>query len=261
MPNASKLAWDPTKYLRFEEYRSRPAAELLSRVPLEAPERVYDLGCGPGNSTRLLRQRWPKASITGVDYSEDMLTKARELNLDAEWQLGDIASWSPKVEPDLIFSNATLQWLGDHEVLFLRLLGLLKSGGVLAVQMPRNFTSASHTIVQQIVETGPWAARLKPVRDFKPVARPEDYYNILASGADRIDIWETEYTQVLTGDDAVFSWMSGTALLPYFSKLNGQEREKFIEECRSKLAAVYQPRDNDVTLFPFRRLFIVAVAR
>lgn len=261
MANAAKFAWDPKSYLRFEGYRSRPAAELVDRINVDRPNEIYDLGCGPGNSTSLLRRRWPNAQITGVDSSSDMLAKAKELDIEAHWQLNDIADWSPKSKPDIIFSNATLQWLSNHDDLFLRLLGFLKPGGVLAVQMPRNFTSPSHTIIQQVVENGPWSGHLKHVRDFMPVSRPEDYYKMMASAAHDIDIWETEYMQLLSGRDAVFSWLSATALLPFVSELNGNERKEFLAQCKNKLGAVYQPHDNNVTLFPFRRLFMTAVAR
>ncbi len=261
MTNTAKFEWDPKSYLRFEGYRSRPATELVERIKLDAPSQIYDLGCGPGNSTSLLKRRWPDAQITGVDNSADMMAKAKELKIGAQWQLTDISDWSPKTRPDIIFSNATLQWLGNHDDLFLRLLGFLKPGGVLAVQMPRNFTSPSHTIIQQVVENGPWSDHLKHVRNFIPVSRPEDYYKMLATAALEIDIWETEYMQLLTGQDAVFSWLSATALLPFVSELNGTERKDFLAQCKNKLGAVYQPHDNNVTLFPFRCLFMIAVAR
>ncbi len=261
MANSAKYRWDPNSYLRFEEYRSRPTAELVGRIHLESPSEIYDLGCGPGNSTNLLRQKWPDAKITGVDNSSNMLAKAKELEITARWQLEDISSWTPKTKPDVIFSNATLQWLNDHDELFLRLLGFLKPGGVLAVQMPNNFMSPSHTIIRQVVEDGPWSGRLTQLRNFNPVARPEDYFKMMTHSTDQIDIWETEYMQVLNGKDAVFLWLSATALLPFVSELQANERKDFLEQCKVKLGAVYQPRDNNVTLFPFRRLFIVAVAK
>lgn len=257
---SSTYAWDPKSYLQFEDHRTRPAAELIARIKLKAPKEIYDLGCGPGNSTSLLRRRWPNAEITGVDSSEDMLLGAKDLDIGARWQLENIEVWKPKTKPHLIFSNAALQWLGNHEALFSRLLGFLKPGGVLAVQMPRAFASPSHAVIQQAVEDGPWSDRLKHVRPFRPMAQSEDYYDMLADKAASIDIWETEYVHVLTGEDAVFSWLSATALLPFVSELKGRERSGFVARCRRELGAVYRPRDDNVTLFPFRRLFIVAAA-
>ena len=258
--NSSTCAWDPKSYLQFKDHRTRPASELIGRIKLKTPEKIYDLGCGPGNSTALLRRRWPDAEITGIDSSQDMLLEAKDLEIGAHWRLENIEVWKPKTKPHLIFSNAALQWLGNHEELFSRLLGFLKPGGVLAVQMPRNFTSPSHTIIQRVVEDGPWSDRLKHVRNFEPVGQPEDYYNVLADNAEPIDIWETEYVQALAGEDAVFSWLSATALLPFVSELKGREQSDFVARCRRELGAVYRPRDDNVTLFSFRRLFIVAVA-
>lgn len=250
--------WEPETYLQFEEHRTRPGAELLARIAFDSPETVYDLGCGPANSTQLLHTRWPNARLVGVDKSPDMLARARASNITAQWVEADINSWQPAAKPDLIFSNASLQWLPDHAALFPRLMTYLKPGGVLGVQMPRNFTSPSHTIIQQIVEAGPWAERLLPIRDFNPVARPEDYFDYLCHLSSTTDIWETEYVHVLSGENAVFRWLSGTAITPYLSVLEDSERNVFIEQCKQQLSAVYRPRENGTTLFPFRRLFIVA---
>jgi len=252
-------AWNPDTYLRFESERTRPASELLARVPLDAPSLVYDLGCGPGNSTRLIAQRWPTARLVGVDRSPDMLRRATQSGVAAEWLEADIAEWQPAEPPGLIFSNATLQWLPNHSALFDRFMEVLPTGGALAVQMPRNFTSASHTIIQHVVETGPWAERLMPLKDFNPVARPEDYYARLADRAESIDVWETEYVHVLRGEDAVYHWIKGTALTPYLDALAGRELDDFVTQLKERLGAAYRRRANGVTLFPFRRLFLVAL--
>ncbi len=253
--------WNPKIYLQHQDQRSRPSVELLARVNLESPKRIYDLGCGPGNSTRVLAQRWEGADITGIDNNEEMLREAKSSDVKAEWICADIGAWSPKIHADLIFSNAALHWLKNHKSLFLKLISFLRSGGALAVQMPRNFTSPSHTILQQVVETGPWAESLRGVRDFNPVARPEDYYEFLSHHTDALDIWETEYIHVLRGEDPVYSWISGTALTPYLSLLEGKDRESFVETCKAKLATAYCKRPDGATLFPFRRLFIVATVK
>mgnify|MGYP002624456999 FL=1 len=250
--------WQPGIYLEFADERTRPAAELLQRIPQETPDLVIDLGCGPGNATGLLRARWPAARIVGVDNAPAMLKAARASGVDAEWQAADIAAWRPDAAPDVIFANAVLQWLPDHAGLLPRLLSMLAPGGVLALQMPRNFTAPSHTIVQQIVETGPWAERLMPLRDPNPVSRPEQYFAWLSSRAAGLDIWETEYVHVLWGEDAVYRWISATALAPYLNALKGEEKDAFVRQCKERLGAVYRPRENGATLFPFRRLFMVA---
>ncbi len=254
-------SWDPKLYLQHQDHRTRPSVELLGRVCLEAPSRIYDLGCGPGNSTRILRQRWPDAHITGIDSDDKMLREAKSSDVNADWRCVDVDAWAPDNPADLIFSNATLHWLGNHKRLFLKLMSYVRPAGVLAVQMPRNFTSPSHTIIQQVVETGPWADVLRDVRDFNPVARPEDYYEFLSHHTAMLDIWETEYVHVLKGENPVYGWISGTALTPYLSRLEGKDQQTFIEQCKDKLSNAYCKRPDGTTLFPFRRLFIVATVK
>ena len=252
------FTWDPKTYLKFGDQRTRPAHDLLARVALEAPKVIYDLGCGPGNSTRLLRERWPEADITGVDLSESMLDQARATKMDVAWEQADLATWRPAKTPDLIFSNATLHWLDGHGELFARLFGAIADGGMFAVQMPRNFTAASHTIIHQVVEQGPWAGKLRGVRDINPVDHPEDYYEYLSAFSDAIDIWETEYTHILEGDNPVFEWLKGSARAPYLELLPDKMCADFRKECKDKFALVYRRREDGSTLFPFRRLFMVA---
>src|SRR5258706_7610369 len=206
------MAWDPKTYLTFGAERTRPAAELLARIPIETPSRVVDLGCGPGNSTALLRARWPEAQIDGVDSSVEMLNEARLSGLDARLIEADIARWEPESPCDVIYSNAALQWLGDHEKLYPRLLGFLRPGGVLAVQVPRNSEELCDRIIRQAASDPRWAAKMQGVRDFWNVRPPEAYYDLLAAQTRRIDLWETRYFHLLDGDDAVFRWSMGTGL-------------------------------------------------
>jgi len=197
----------------------------------------------------------------GIDNDENMLRKAKSCGVKANWCLADLGEWQPEISADLIFSNAALHWLGDHAALFAKLMTFVRPGGVVAVQMPRNFTSPSHTIIQQVVETGPWADALRDVRDFNPVARPEKYYEVLSGHAAALDIWETEYLHVLNGADPVYDWISGTALTPYLTRLDGKHRQAFIARCRERLTRVYRRRADGTTLFLFRRLFIIATAK
>src|SRR5882672_3704504 len=161
-----RMAWDPKTYLSSGAERTRPAAELLARVPLETPSRVADLGCGPGNSTALLRARWPKAEIDGIDSSAEMLKEARASGLDVRLLEADIARWEPESPYDVIYSNAALQWLGNHDTLFPRLLTFLRPGGVLAVQVPRNSDELCDRIIRQAAGDPRWAVKMQGVRDF-----------------------------------------------------------------------------------------------
>ncbi|HSA82593.1 MAG TPA: trans-aconitate 2-methyltransferase [Geminicoccaceae bacterium] len=252
------MSWHPESYLAFGDERTRPAVDLLTRVPLAGPARVADLGCGPGNSTRLLCARWPKAQVVGIDSSAAMLAKAKGSGLQARWLESDIAAWTPDAPFDVLFSNAALQWLPDHTSLLPRLLGHLAPGGVLAVQMPRNFAAPSHVLLRDAARAGPWAESLAPRLDDEPVATPEWYHDLLAPLAAALDIWQTEYLHVLEGDDPVLNWVRGSALRPVLAALTPEGQARFEAEYAQRLRAAYPRRSDGRILFPFRRLFIVA---
>jgi trans-aconitate 2-methyltransferase len=255
------MAWDPKTYLAFADARTRPARDLLARVTLAAPQRVADLGCGPGNSTALLVERWPEARVEGIDNSPAMLAEAQESGVRAQWTLGDVAQWSPEARYDLIFSNATFQWVPDHPSLLPRLVSCLADGGVVAFQVPRNFREPCHTLIHEVASDPRWHAKLKGVRDWWSVLEPEAYYDLLAPHAQAIDIWETRYVQLLEGPDAVYRWMSGTGLRPFADALEGDERDAFLEEYRTRVASAYPERADGITLYPFQRLFCVAMRK
>jgi trans-aconitate 2-methyltransferase len=255
------VAWDPAQYLKFADHRLRPAIDLLNRVALEQPGEVYDLGAGAGNVTRLIKERWPEARVTGVDDSPAMLAKAAATAPAITWQQADLAAWSPSRPADLIYSNAALHWLTGHERLFPALLAALAPAGILAVQMPRNFGAPSHTLISEAARGGPWRARLESLLRPAPVADPDFYYDALASRAAGLDIWETEYLQILEGADPVKEWTKGTWLKPLLDALEEPERSRFEARYAELVARAYPPRADGRTLFPFRRLFIVALAR
>jgi len=252
-------SWDPSQYLKFSGPRARPALDLLAQVGLVAPQSIFDLGCGAGFITRIMAGRWPEAAVTGVDGSADMLEKARSGGDAIAWVHADLRDWSPPEPADIVFSNAALHWLDDHEALFPRLLACLSPGGVLAVQMPRNHGAPSHTCMVEAAQAGPWYDRLEPVLRPSPVAPPEVYHDILAPVASTLDLWETVYIHKLDGDDPVVEWTKGSALKPLLDVLEGAEREDFLADYTGRVAAAYPKRADGTTLFPFRRLFMVAV--
>ncbi len=251
-------SWNPTQYHRFADARLRPAVDLLAHIPLEAPTAIFDLGCGSGRTTGLLARRWPDARLTGVDSSARMLEAARKDYPAIEFREADLASWAPDRPADLLFSNAALHWLDDHAALFPRLLRHVAPGGVLAIQMPHNHDQPSHRAMTQAAEAGPWAARLRSVMRQAPVADASVYHAILAKDATRVDIWETTYLQVLEGKNPVAEWTKGTALSPLLAALAEPERSAFEAAYRALVAKAYPPGADGRTLFPFRRLFIVA---
>jgi trans-aconitate 2-methyltransferase len=256
------MTWDPTCYLRFGAQRLRPAAELVARVPLAAPDSIVDLGCGPGNATRLLADRWPRAAIVGVDRSSEMLAQARASGPDAAWIEADLSDWTPDRRFDLIYSNATLHWLDHHELLFPCLMSFLRPGGVLAVQMPRNSSAPSHSLLRDTAASGPWARRLAGVLRDEPVSEPAFYHGLLSRSALSVDIWETEYLQVLEGENAVLNWVRSTAFRPVIEALDSEALAAFEARYAERLRAAYPRRPEDGhTLFPFKRLFIIALAK
>ncbi len=253
--------WDPNQYLKFTDHRLRPALDLMAQIALEAPRRIYDLGCGPGNITRLLQERWPMAAVTGVDSSADMLAKARKEAAQVVFEQADIARWSPPAPADLLFTNATLHWLDDHPALLPRLAAQLAPGGVLAIQMPDNRQSPSHLLMDEAAATGPWhetLARIRPV--YSSMQSADACYRILAPVTRRLDIWETTYLHVLEGDNPVVEWTKGTALRPYLDALAEPERSDFLAAYATRIAAAYTRQPDGRTLLPFKRIFIVARA-
>ncbi|HVY84945.1 MAG TPA: methyltransferase domain-containing protein [Caulobacterales bacterium] len=251
--------WDPSLYLKFGAERTRPAADLLAHVQLEAPRFVVDLGCGPGNSTALLRARYARADILGVDSSEDMLADAAKSGLAARWAQGNFDAWVPETPPDLIYANAAFQWSDDPLTLVKRLFTTLAPGGALAFQVPQNFDEPSHMQVRAVVETPRWSSKLKGARQYDPgFAKAPDYARALMPLQAKLDIWTTEYMHILDGADPVFRWMSGTGLRPFVQALAAEERPAFEAEVRERLARAYPPEADGRTLFPFRRLFVIA---
>ena len=253
------MDWNPEQYLKFAAPRLRPALDLLAHIALDAPATVHDLGCGTGNVTRLLAQRWPAAAVTGVDDSPEMLAQAQSENPHIRWQRQSMSAWTAPDPADLIFSNAALHWLPDHGSLFPRLLAMLAQGGVLAVQMPANFRAPSHALIAETIAAGSWSARLSPLLGPPPVHEPADYYGWLAAaGAADLDVWETSYLHVLDGADAVKEWTKGTWLRQFLAALEPSDRPAFEADYAARLRAAYPRRPDGKTLLPFKRLFIVA---
>lgn len=252
------MAWDPAQYLKFAGPRLRPAIDLLARIENETPRLVYDLGCGAGNVTRFLAARWTEARIVGIDGSAEMLAKAPTELPHVEWQQADLATWLPATPPDVIYSNAALHWVEDHAPIFLALFNSLAPGGTFAVQIPRNFGAPSHASMGEAARMGRWRTILEPLLRPAPVAEPAFYYNLLAPLAGRLDMWETEYLQVLDGEHAVKEYTKSTWLAPLLGALDEPMRSEFEETYTKLVDAAYPRRADGKTLFPFRRMFIVA---
>jgi len=252
------MSWDPTQYLKFAGERLRPALDLLTRILATAPEIVVDLGCGTGNLAPLFMQRWPQAKIIGVDNSPAMLAKARADHPRASFVQADVGTWRPQQPVDVLYSNAALHWLEGHDVLIPALLAAVKPGGWLAIQMPYNFAAPSHTSVIDAIEQGTWRAKLEPHLRRRPVAEPQRYWQLLQDKVAGLAIWETQYLQVLKGENPVAEFVKGSWLKQFLDRLQEPERSAFETDYRARVRSAYPAESNGDTLFPFRRLFIVA---
>ncbi|HET6503703.1 MAG TPA: trans-aconitate 2-methyltransferase [Amycolatopsis sp.] len=250
--------WDPAKYLDYADLRGRPFFELLARIDAPAPRRVVDLGCGPGNLTIRLAERWPGAIIEAGDSSAEMVEAARAASVDA--RLLDVRDWVPAEDTDVVITNAVLQWVPGHRELLRRWAGQLPSGAWLAFQVPGNMSAPSHVLARDLAATPKWAAELRGVtlRDEDAVDDPQGYAELLADAGCLVDAWETTYLQGLPGRNAVLEWISGTALRPIKAALDPAAWTRFRADLAPLLDEAYPPRPDGTTWFPFRRIFAVA---
>ncbi len=252
--------WDARQYLKYADERSRPFFDLLARVRLERADLIADLGCGPGNLTNALAERWPSARVIGVDNSPEMLEQAKPLAMRGrvDFVQADIRSWSPAKPVDLVVSNAALQWVENHDVLLARLVRMLAPAGVLAVQMPYHFENPAHLAIEQTKADPRWSALLSRVGLHQKSVSPLAWYvERLHDLGFVVDAWQTTYIHVLTGENPVLEWFKGTALRPLLKRLAPPDQDEFLLDLGRRLEAAYQARGG-VTLLPFPRLFFVA---
>jgi trans-aconitate 2-methyltransferase len=248
--------WDPERYLTYADERGRPFVDLVARIGATDPRTVVDLGCGPGNLTALLAERWPDADVVGLDSSPEMVASARGADIRIEFDVADLTTWTPAAPVDVLVSNATLQWVPGHLDLLPSLVARVAPGGWLAFQVPGNFGEPSHTIRDELAAEAPYAAHTAGVA--VPSSHDaSDYLDTLAGLGCTVDAWETTYLHLLTGPDPVFTWVSGTGARPTLQALPDDLRPGFEAEFKRRLAAAYPQRQYGVVL-PFRRVFVVA---
>jgi len=253
------MRWDPTQYGRFSDERARPFFDLITRIGHDAPRRVVDLGCGPGNLTAVLAQRWPDAVVEGLDSSPEMIEQARALGGERlTFTVADVRDWEAPSDADVVVTNATLQWVPGHQELLWRWAAALPPGGWLAMQVPGNFAAPSHELMRSIAASPRWREKLQDVlRHEDAVGTPATYAALLQDAGLDIDVWESTYVHVLQGDDAVVQWVRGTGLRPVLAALSPHDAAEFEAEYGAALRVAY-PANRHGTLFPFRRIFAVA---
>jgi trans-aconitate 2-methyltransferase len=253
------MTWSAAQYLKFENERTRPVRDLVQRIPLAQVETAADIGCGPGNSTEVLRERYPEARIIGVDSSPDMIQAARKRLPDMTFEVADIREWRPKEPLDVILANAVFQWIPSHETLFPTLIAKLKPGGALGGQMPDNLEEPSHRLMSEVASDGPWAAKLKDAAAARTERHLADwYFRLLRAHAPHVDIWRTTYFHPLAGAQAIVEWLKGTGLRPFLDPLDETEREAFLARYEGRIAKAYPAEPGGTVLLPFPRLFVVA---
>lgn len=252
------MTWSARTYSAFEQERTRPVRDLVAALPARGVQVAIDLGCGPGNSTEVLADRFAQARVTGLDSSDDMLAAARERLPGIRFELADIEAWNPVESFDVILANASLQWLPDHATLYPRLLSRLAPGGSLAVQTPDNLEEPAHRLAREVAGQGPWASKIGSV---KHPARHDAafYYQLLEPRCAAVDVWRTTYFHPLSGGpEAVVEWFKGSALRPYLAPLDDGEKAAFLARYLAAITEAYPALADGTVLLPFPRLFIVA---
>jgi trans-aconitate 2-methyltransferase len=254
----SRAVWDPDQYLAFTGERARPFYDLVGRIGASAPAHVVDLGCGPGNLTASLADRWPDSEVVGIDSSAEMIAaaSAQPARPGLSFQLGDVRQWQPDRAVDVIVSNALLQWVPGHMDLLPGWVAALAPGGWLAFQLPGNFDQPSHAVLRELSQSAKWRDRLAAAELNRQAADPAEYLDVLARLGLAVDAWETTYLHVLQGEDAVTQWYKGTGLRPVLAALDPAAAADFVNDYSERIRVAY-PAAPYGTVLPFRRVFVV----
>lgn len=254
------MSWDSKQYLKFQKERTQPSIDLADRLTVQSPERIIDIGCGPGNSTAVLKKRYPDAEVIGADNSENMISEAKEKYPDIEFLLCDASKDLENITGkfDIVFSNACIQWVPDHPKLLREMLSLLKEGGELAVQVPMNYNEPIHKIINETVRSEKWREFFSKPRIFYTLA-PEKYYDILSEFSSDFEMWQTAYFHRMKSHYDIIEWYRSTGLRPYLESLSPADKEEFERDILAKIEKAYPKQANGEIIFRFPRLFFKAV--
>ncbi len=251
--------WNSAQYLKFKAQRTQPSIDLAAGIEVENPRGIIDIGCGPGNSTRVVKDRFPEAHATGADLSDNMLEAARRDNPDCDFIRldvgGDLSALAGRF--DVVFSNACLQWVPEHRKLLPSLFSLLRKGGALAVQIPMNFEEPIHQIICRTAQSPEWSGKFKNQRIFYTLSE-EEYFDILSELTDDFEIWRTVYFHRMPGIESIIEWYKGTGLRPYLDALSDNDKEKFLAEIKAQLEKECPKQENGEIIFRFPRFFFIA---
>ncbi len=251
--------WDPQQYLQFEHERTQPSIDLVARIPLEGPKTIIDIGCGPGNSTQILRTRWPQADIVGLDISEKMIERARMDYPGQTWMIGDASTLEADREYDIVFSNAAIHWIPGHHQLIRRLFQIVRKDGIIAIQVPANHESPLYKIILNVAQRSKWSAFTSGLEGMITYHSAEYYYNELVSLTKDIALWETTYYHILKSHQDLVEWYKGTAMKPFLESLPTDEnREEFEQAVLTECKKQYPLQSDGRILYLFKRLFFTA---
>ncbi|KRP41594.1 trans-aconitate 2-methyltransferase [Pseudomonas libanensis] len=251
------MSWSAKQYTLFEQQRTRPVRDLVAAIPTTDVRTAVDLGCGPGNSTEVLAERFPEAQVTGMDSSDDMLADARKRLPALNFELADIGAWSPAQSFDVILANASLQWLPDHAMLYPHLINQLNPGGTLAVQTPDNLDEPAHRLAREVAADGPWSVKIGAVKHNERHTASY-YYELLSKHCGAVDVWRTTYQHPLADHAAVVEWFKASALRPFLAPLSSDEKTAFLQAYQVRITQAYPALADGTVLLPFPRLFIIA---
>lgn len=252
-----KTEWNPDLYLRFKKERTQPSIDLVKRIELDNPKTIIDIGCGPGNSTEVLKERWQNADIIGIDNSAEMIEKAEATYPEGNWLLSDVYDLDPAMKYDLVFSNAVLQWLPNHERLIPHLLGLVNAGGILAFQVPNNQFSPIHASLQETAADPRFKEYTAQAGEMLNYQTGPYYYDLLSARLKELQMWETTYYHVMDNREEMLNWYRSTGMRPYLERLPDTLIDDFIESMRKKIKKRYPVQENGKVIYPFKRLFAV----
>lgn len=254
------MSWNSKQYLKFKAERTQPAIDLANRITVRSPTDIIDIGCGPGNSTEILKKRYPNAAVVGADNSENMLEAAREKYPDIEFILCDASNDLNSIgrKFDIVFSNACIQWIPDHPKLLREMMSLLKEGGELAVQIPMNYDEPIHKIIGETASSEKWRDKFNAPRHFYTLT-PEKYYDILSEISSDFEMWQTAYFHRMKSHSDIMEWYRSTGLRPYLEALSTDDKEKFEKDIFTEVEKAYPKQANGEIIFRFPRLFFKTV--
>jgi trans-aconitate 2-methyltransferase len=251
--------WNPQQYLKFKNERTQPSVDLVARIRVDHPGTILDIGCGPGNSTQVLYQRWPNAEITGVDNSPEMIEKARRDYPHQKWLLADASKLELDRAYDVVFSNAVLQWIPDHDLLIPRFFAIVNPKGSLAVQVPANNESPVHKALLTVSSREKWSRFTSGSEKQLTYRTAEYYYNILSPLSSELDLWEIIYHHVLDSHAGMIEWYKGTGMRPFLERLPDDEsRKEFEDEMLTECKQSYPIQKDGKVIYAFKRIFFVA---